>query len=58
MNPAVALLLGFTFSFAWTPCVGAHSQQRAADGSSGSSAAAGFLLIGVYTLGFVLPFLA
>ena len=26
--------------------------------SSGSSAAAGFLLIGVYTLGFVLPFLA
>ena len=22
MNPLVALVLGFTFSFAWTPCVG------------------------------------
>lgn len=22
MNPLVALILGFTFSFAWTPCVG------------------------------------
>ena len=22
MNPAVALVMGFTFSFAWTPCVG------------------------------------
>ena len=51
MNPAVALVMGFTFSFAWTPCVGPTA-------SSGSSAAAGFLLIGVYTLGFVLPFLA
>ena len=58
MNPAVALLLGFTFSFAWTPCVGpALSSVLLMAGSSGSSAV-GFLLIGVYTIGFVLPFLA
>ena len=58
MNPAVALLLGFTFSFAWTPCVGPTLSSVLLMASSGSSAAAGFLLIGVYTLGFVLPFLA
>ena len=32
MNPLVALVLGFTFSFAWTPCVGPHPGQRTADG--------------------------
>lgn len=57
MNPAVALLLGFTFSFAWTPCVGPTlGSVLLMAGSSGSSGA-GLLLIGVYTLGFVLPFL-
>ena len=58
MNPAVALVMGFTFSFAWTPCVGPTLSSVLLMASSGSSAAAGFLLIGVYTLGFVLPFLA
>ena len=58
MNPAVALVMGFTFSFAWTPCVGPTLSSVLLMASSGSSSAAGFLLIGVYTLGFVLPFLA
>ena len=58
MNPAAALVMGFTFSFAWTPCVGPTLSSVLLMASSGSSAAAGFLLIGVYTLGFVLPFLA
>ena len=58
MNPAVALVMGFTFSFAWTPCVGPTLSSVLLMASSGSSAAAGFLLISVYTLGFVLPFLA
>lgn len=58
MNPLLALVLGFTFSFAWTPCVGPTlGSVLLMAGSSGSSAA-GFALIGVYTLGFVLPFLA
>ena len=58
MNPATALVLGFTFSFAWTPCVGPTLSSVLLMASSSESAAAGFLLIGVYTLGFVLPFLA
>lgn len=58
MNPLTALLLGFTFSFAWTPCVGPAMASVLLMASSSASAASGFLLIGVYTLGFVLPFLA
>lgn len=58
MNPAVALLLGFTFSFAWTPCVGPALSSVLLMASSSASSVRGFLLIGVYTLGFVLPFLA
>lgn len=58
MNPAVALVMGFTFSFAWTPCVGPTLSSVLLMASSAESSTAGFLLIGVYTLGFVLPFLA
>lgn len=57
MNPLVALVLGFTFSFAWTPCVGPTLASVLLMATS-AEAAEGFLLIGVYTLGFVLPFLA
>ena len=58
MSPGVALALGFTFSFAWTPCVGPTLGSVLLMASSASSAGTGFVLIGVYTLGFVLPFLA
>lgn len=58
MNPLTALLLGFTFSFSWTPCVGPALASVLLMASSAASSAAGFLLIGVYTLGFVIPFLA
>lgn len=54
----MALILGFTFSFAWTPCVGPVLASVLLMASSAGSAAAGFALIGVYMLGFVLPFLA
>ena len=58
MGPLPALLLGFTFSFAWTPCVGPTlGSVLLMAGSTGSSAKAA-LLIGVYTIGFVVPFLA
>ena len=58
MNPITALVLGFTFSFAWTPCVGPTLGSVLLMASSASSSGLGFALIGVYTLGFVLPFLA
>lgn len=58
MNPITALVLGFTFSFAWTPCVGPTLGSVLLMASSAGTAGAGFLLIGVYTLGFVIPFLA
>lgn len=57
MNPITALILGFTFSFAWTPCVGPALTSVLVMAGSSASRAQGFLLIGVYTLGFVLPFL-
>lgn len=58
MNPILAMVLGFTFSFAWTPCVGPALASVLLLASSANSSALGFVLIGVYTLGFVLPFLA
>lgn len=58
MNPVTALIMGFTFSFAWTPCVGPALASVLLMVSSANSTGMGVLLIGVYTLGFVLPFLA
>lgn len=57
-GPFMALLLGFTFSFAWTPCVGPVLAAVLLMASSAATAASGFALIGVYMAGFVLPFLA
>ena len=58
MNPVTALILGFTFSFAWTPCVGPTLGSVLLMVSSAGQKAQGLWLIGVYTLGFVIPFLA
>lgn len=58
MSPVTAFLMGFTFSFAWTPCVGPVLASVLLMTASASSTSMGFILIGVYTLGFVLPFLA
>jgi len=58
MSPITALIMGFTFSFAWTPCVGPALASVLLMAASASTKALAFGLIGVYTLGFVLPFLA
>ena len=58
MSPWTALVMGFTFSFAWTPCVGTALASVLIMAASASAKVLGFALIGVYTLGFVLPFLA
>ena len=58
MSPIVAFVMGFTFSFAWTPCVGPALASVLLMAASATTKWAGFALIGVYTAGFVLPFLA
>ncbi|MCI8453395.1 MAG: redoxin domain-containing protein [Lachnospiraceae bacterium] len=58
MSPVTAFLMGFTFSFAWTPCVGPALASVLLMAASASTQTAGIFLIGVYTAGFVLPFLA
>ena len=58
MSPITALIMGFTFSFAWTPCVGPALASVLLMAASASTNSLAFGLSGVYTLGFVLPFLA
>ncbi len=57
MNPITALIMGFTFSFAWTPCVGPALSTVLIMISSASSTTLGITLMAVYTVGFTLPFL-
>ncbi len=57
MGPIPALVLGFTFSFAWTPCVGPVLSSVLLMAGSAGTTGKGLMLIGIYTLGFVLPFL-
>ena len=57
ISPLTAFLLGFVFSFAWTPCVGPILSGVLLMAASAEKAAYGFVLTGVYTLGFSVPFL-
>lgn len=57
MNVVMAFIMGFTFSFAWTPCIGpALSAILILAASSGDFWYSNFLMI-IYALGFTLPFL-
>ena len=57
VNPVTALVMGFVFSFAWTPCVGPALSTVLIMISSSGSMTTGILLMGLYTLGFTIPFL-
>ncbi|MCR5746504.1 MAG: redoxin domain-containing protein [Lachnospiraceae bacterium] len=57
MSPLKALVMGFLFSFAWTPCIGPVLSSVILMAGSADKGAFGFLLIGIYTLGFAIPFL-
>lgn len=57
VNPLMALVLGFTFSFAWTPCVGPTLSSVLIMASGAKTSLAGNMLVLVYAMGFVLPFL-
>ena len=57
MKGLAAYFLGFTFSFGWTPCVGPILASVLVMASSSNSSLTGNILILVYTLGFIIPFI-
>jgi len=57
MGPLQAFVMGFTFSFAWTPCVGPMLSSILLLASSAKSMFLGNVLVLVYTLGFIVPFI-
>lgn len=57
MNPIMAFIMGFGFSFAWTPCVGPALASVLLMASNASSSSVGNIYILLYSLGFLIPFL-
>ena len=57
INPFMAFVLGFLFSFAWTPCVGPALSSVLMLASSKESMLIGNLYVLVYAMGFIIPFL-
>lgn len=57
INPIVAFFMGFIFSFAWTPCVGPALSSVLIMASSAESMFLGNLLVLIYAIGFIIPFL-
>lgn len=50
-------LLGLTFSFGWTPCIGPILTGVLSLAASGNNAVWGAILMAVYSLGFAVPFI-
>lgn len=57
MTKKTAFLMGFLFSFAWTPCVGPALSSTLIMASTASTALIGNIFVLVYALGFLLPFI-
>lgn len=57
MNFLKAYLMGFFFSFAWSPCVGPLLAQAIVKAASAQNAVTGWMYIGSYALGFISIFL-
>lgn len=57
MNTLNAFIMGLTFSFAWTPCVGPILSSVLILASSTKSSFLGNAMVLVYTLGFIIPFI-
>lgn len=57
LSPITAIIFGFTFSFAWTPCIGPVLTSVLIMAGSAETRMKGFMLIGIYSAGFIIPFL-
>ncbi|MDD2396426.1 MAG: cytochrome c biogenesis CcdA family protein [Tissierellia bacterium] len=57
VNPVLAYIMGFTFSFAWTPCVGPALASVLILASNAENTFTGNMLVLVYALGFIIPFI-
>lgn len=57
ISPIVAYVMGFTFSFAWTPCVGPALSSVLIAASNASNVFAGNMMVLIYALGFIIPFI-
>lgn len=55
-TPILAFLMGFTFSFSWTPCIGPILASVFLYASSHTGIMS-IILVLVYSLGFILPFI-
>ncbi|MFC0809036.1 cytochrome c biogenesis CcdA family protein [Ensifer sp. P24N7] len=55
-RPLGAFLLGLAFAFGWTPCIGPVLGAILTVGALSSTAAAGIVLLAVYSLGLAVPF--
>ena len=55
LSPVMAFVLGFAFSFAWTPCVGPMLSSVLI--LAAAEPQRGMVMILLYTLGFVIPFI-
>ncbi|MCF0115754.1 MAG: redoxin domain-containing protein [Erysipelotrichaceae bacterium] len=52
-----AYLMGFIFSFSWTPCIGPMLSSALVMSATASSASLGYAYIGAYLIGFTVVFL-
>ena len=57
INFIKAYLMGFLFSFSWTPCIGVTLSSVLIMASTSETKIYGNFLILIYTLGFIIPFI-
>lgn len=58
MSPLTALIMGFCFSFSWTPCIGPTLSGILMTATAAATSGRGIFLMIAYITGFILPFLA